>query len=51
MKNNNAAYAILSPDDPVYSGSFLTISSAVIRQDDHEGLLLLNMNVTNFLNF
>jgi hypothetical protein len=51
MKKNNAAYAILSPDGPVYSGSSIPFSSAVIRQDYHERLLLLNKNVTNFLNF
>lgn len=51
MKKNNAAYSNLLSDDPVDPGSFLMLSSAVTRQDDHGLLLTLNMNVTNFLNF
>jgi hypothetical protein len=51
MKKNNAAYAIHSPGDPVYSGSSNLGSSAINLQNDHGFLLTLNMNVTNFLNF
>ena len=51
MKKNTAAYSNLLSDDLVYPGSSIMFSSAVTRQDDHERLLTLNMNVTNFLNF
>jgi hypothetical protein len=51
MKKNTAAYSNLLPDDLVYPGSSLMFSSAATRQDDHECLLTLNMNITIFLNF
>ena len=51
MKKNNAAYSILSADDPGCPDSPILLSSAVVLQNDHERLPMLNMNVTNFLNF
>ena len=51
MKKNNAVYADLLSDDPVYPGSPLMSSSAVTRRDHDALLFILNMNITNFLNF
>jgi hypothetical protein len=51
MKKNIAIYSILSTDDPVYSGSHVMLSSAVIRHEVHGLLLILIMNVTKFFNY
>ena len=51
MKKNTAAYSNLLSDDLVYTGSSLMLSSTATRQNDHECLLTLNMNITIFLNF